>query len=63
MTIKALTLQEAADRLGLSRSTLRTYRGFPAPDVQIGRIVGWLPQTVDEWQSNRPGRGARTDLA
>lgn len=62
MTIKALTLQEAADRLGLSRSTLRTYR-FPDPDVQIGRIVGWLPQTVDEWQANRPGRGARTDLA
>ncbi|WP_126416400.1 hypothetical protein [Trueperella bialowiezensis] len=23
---------------------------------------GWLPETVDHWQANRPGREARTDL-
>nr|WP_285895830.1 transcriptional regulator [Trueperella bernardiae] len=50
-------------------STLRTYRRdgrLPEPDATIGLEPnvrhGWLPETVDDWQTNRPGRGARTDL-
>ena len=23
----------------------------------IGRTRGWLPETIDEWNANRPGRG------
>ncbi|MCZ4556075.1 hypothetical protein O4215_10850 [Rhodococcus maanshanensis] len=46
---------------------------LPPPDAIIGPINedgslprgttrGWLETTIDEWNSHRPGRGARTDL-
>ena len=35
---------------------------LPAPDARVGRTYGWLPETIDDWNRNRPGRGARTDL-
>lgn len=27
-----------------------------------GGTHGWLPETIDKWNANRPGKGARTDL-
>ena len=30
---------------------------LPEPDVLIGRTRGWLPETIDEWNARRPGRG------
>lgn len=60
-----------AERLGIKPETLRSYlkQGrLPEPDALIGApgnihaVRGWLPETIDEWNKNRPGRGARTDL-
>ena len=56
---------DVARRLGLSEDTIKSYdrRGYmPPADAKIGRVYGWLPESIDEWQRNRPGRGARTDL-
>lgn len=64
-----LSLHGFANRIGIAYSTIRGYqrqKRLPAPDVIIGEgnaaTYGWSPQTVDQWQANRPGRGARTDL-
>lgn len=46
--------------------TIRQYaiKGrMPKPDVRIGPNAGWSEATIAEWWANRPGRGARTDLA
>lgn len=59
-------------RLGLASRSLSKYR-LPEPDAIIGPINpdgsiprgtvrGWLPETIDRWNADRPGRGARTDL-
>lgn len=50
----------------LEATTIRQYavKGrMPEPDVRIGPNGGWSEATIDEWWANRPGRGARTDLA
>lgn len=47
-------------------STIRQYavKGrMPKPDVRIGPNAGWSEATIAAWWANRPGRGARTDLA
>lgn len=69
MTIKYLSLAGVATRLGISPNTARAYREqgrLPTPDATIGdgprAMLGWLPGTIDEWNRNRPGQGARTDL-
>ncbi|WP_054953023.1 helix-turn-helix transcriptional regulator [Flaviflexus massiliensis] len=53
-----------AERLGISPTTGRNYynRGrLPAPDARIGRdkgsTLGWLPETINEWNKQWPGRG------
>ena len=46
--------------------TIRQYASkgrMPEPDVRIGPNGGWSEATINEWWANRPGRGARTDLA
>lgn len=53
---------EVAERLGVDRSAIGRYK-MPEPDLLIGKTRGWRPETIDEWDANRPGRGARTDLA
>ena len=71
-TRRYLSMQQVAARLGIAPSTLSRYK-LPTPDVVIGPLAdddtiprgtvrGWLPETIDEWNRNRPGRGARTDL-
>jgi hypothetical protein len=50
----------------LTSETVRQYAAkgrMPEPDVRIGPNAGWSEATIDEWWANRPGRGARTDLA
>lgn len=64
MTTHYLTINGIAERLNLSFHTVRSYRDqgrLPEPDAALGegRAVryGWLPETIDQWQANRPGRG------
>ncbi|MGC0364831.1 putative site-specific integrase-resolvase [Rhodococcus sp. 27YEA15] len=60
-----LSRGEIAERLGVALGTIKSYDklGYlPEPDVKVGRNFGWAPETIDEWNANRPGRGARTDL-
>jgi hypothetical protein len=68
-----LSLAEVAERIGVAPNSMSRYK-LPEPDAVIGpvdpdgtiprgTVRGWLPDTVDKWHANRPGRGARTDLA
>jgi predicted DNA-binding transcriptional regulator AlpA len=60
--IRYLGITDAAERVGISPNSLKRYK-LPPPDALIGgRIRGWLPETIDEWNAARPGPGARTDL-
>lgn len=74
MTRIALNLTGVADRLGISRDSVRKYKSFPPPDIEgigvdeanytddMASTKLWFPETVDIWNANRPGAGARTDL-
>lgn len=60
MSDEQLTVPEVAARLGLAVATVRAYRAqkrLPAPDGMVGRTPWWRPETIDEWQAARPGRG------
>lgn len=68
-----LSRGQVAQRIGVESGTLSRYK-LPPPDVVIGpvdddgsiprgTVRGWLPETIDEWNATRPGRGARTDLS
>lgn len=49
-----LTISEVADRLGLSTSTITSYkaRGYmPQPDTQYGRTPLWKVTTIDSWRA------------
>lgn len=55
-----LSRSDFAKRIGVQTSTLARYK-LPKPDAIIGvnqrPTYGWLPQTIDTWNTNRPGRG------
>lgn len=66
MTINYLTIAGVAKRLGLSPHTIATYvrdGRMPEPDATFGDgdrpKLGWLPETIDQWQAARPGKGGR----
>lgn len=64
MTVEYMGPAEVAAYLGLAPGTVRGYASqgkMPEPDVRVGQISGWSKATIDAWE--RPGRGARTDLA
>ena len=50
-----LSRPEFAERIGVKPDTLNRYT-LPEPDAYIGRLPGWLPETVDEWNDARPSR-------
>lgn len=65
-----LSLAQFADRIGVKPATMSRYK-LPEPDATIGpldadgalprgTIRGWLPETIDQWNAQRPGRGRRT---
>lgn len=68
MPEERLSVAAAAKMAGLKTDTWRAYvtRGqAPQPDgidETFGRRY-WRRSTVQTWVENRPGRGARTDLA
>jgi excisionase family DNA binding protein len=54
-----LTIQEAANRLGISRLTVNAMRraGEFAPEIQLSRRrVGFLETDFDEWIASRRSR-------
>lgn len=55
-TVVYLSRKEVAERIGVKPDTLNRYR-LPEPDALIGTVRGWLPKTVDRWNSARPGPG------
>jgi DNA-binding transcriptional MerR regulator len=63
-----LSVSAAAKRAGIKTDTFRAYvsRGLaPQPDgvdETFGRKY-WYAATIDRWDAERPGRGARTDLS
>lgn len=68
MPTEYLGTAAVAERVGLAVPTIRSYirKGLlPDADVIIstpsGPLRGWSPETIDQWQRSRPGRGARTD--
>lgn len=56
MPIEYLSVTDVAKRLGISTAAVSAYK-LPQPDALIGRTRGWLPDTIDQWNANRPGRG------
>ncbi|CQD15680.1 putative transcriptional regulator [Mycolicibacterium conceptionense] len=52
-----LSVTELAERAGLAVNTAKSYSQIPGrlpePDAMIGRVKGWLPETVDAWISRR----------
>lgn len=56
MTIKYMSVSDVANKLGISKAAVSTYK-LPEPDAYVGKARGWLPGTIDQWNANRPGRG------
>lgn len=60
MTAFYLSRTEVAERIGVKVPTLARYE-LPEPDVIVGstgrRTRGWLPETIDAWNAQRPGSG------
>lgn len=72
MTAHYLNRAQVAERIGVKPPTLSRYTLPPADAITgpvdyageplPGSVRGWLPETIDKWNAERPGRGARTDL-
>lgn len=56
MATEYLGAKQVAERLGITSGGLLNLK-LPEPDATIGRTRGWLPETIDEWNAQRPGRG------
>ena len=56
MTIRYLSVTDVAKHLGISTAAVSSYK-LPEPDARIGRTRGGLPETIDQWNASRPGRG------
>lgn len=64
MTRRYLTIAGVAAHLGISPHTVKKYADegrLPEPDAITGdgprAVRGWLPETIDQWNASRPGRG------
>lgn len=61
-----MTAPEAAAAAGIEPDTFTSYVSRGQAPASSARIVGrrvWLRADIEQWISNRPGRGRRTDLA
>lgn len=56
MAIRYLGRTELAERIGITLGGTAHLR-LPEPDAYIGRTRGWLPETIDRWNAQRPGHG------
>lgn len=52
-----LGISEIAERTGLAPNTVKAYSQIPGrlpePDAVVGRVKGWLPETIDAWLAQR----------
>lgn len=53
-----LSVTQVAKRTGLALNTIKAYsqdtpRRMPNPDAMIGRVKGWLSETIDAWHDRR----------
>lgn len=53
-----LSRAEFAERIGVKPATMGRYK-LPEPDAMTGKTRGWLPETVDAWNSARPKWNAK----
>jgi hypothetical protein len=67
-----LNRAQVEEHLGLAPGSVSKIK-LPPPDVVVGpvnddgtwprgTVRGWSVETIDTWNAERPGRGARTDL-
>ena len=56
--IQYLSRKQFAERIGVQQTTLSRYNR-PDHDAQVGEVRGWLPETVDTWESQRPKHRGR----
>jgi hypothetical protein len=57
-----LTSDQLAARLGIQRGSVHRYRvrgDIPAPDEYVGRTPLWKVESIERWESERPGHGWR----
>lgn len=54
-----LSLTEVAHLLGFASVNSMSRYKLPAPDAMIGKIKGWLPSNINEWNVSRPRRRSR----
>lgn len=59
-----LSRAEVANLVGVKSATLSK---LPEPDAYVGAARGWLPETIEAWNADRPsgavGRKTRTRAA
>lgn len=57
VVIRYLGVTEVAERTGLAVNTVKSYSKIPGrmpqPDCMVGRVKGWLPDTIDRWINQR----------
>ncbi|TDB84475.1 DNA-binding protein [Actinomadura sp. KC216] len=54
------TTSDVAHYLGVGVATVSAYRSraqMPPPDLTVGRTHVWRPETIIEWQRERPRPG------
>lgn len=52
-----LSRSQVAARLGMKSAQSLSGIDLPLPDVLVGTHRGWLPETIDSWNAERPGKG------
>lgn len=53
---KFLSRKEVAALLGVKTDSINGY-DLPEADAEIGTHRGWMPETIERWKAERPGRG------
>lgn len=56
-----LNKTQIAHHIGIQPTTINKYQ-LPEPDAKIGNQPGWLTQTINTWNQQRPGKGRQTTV-